>query len=238
MDSELHRITREAAAEHSKTGTPPTPSNLDGVPIGPSGHSDIAADVPTANLTMDKGSSGNNTLIKAAETLWPQDSASAQQPWPLLTLQSTPAAWSVWDGIIRSEVVGFALWNDKRSNHVPRQALHERNDKKNRRSNSSHSSKPGHASRADDNRSEASVAQGAGRWAEALFANQNEVDNRPMERVLFENARALWESSSTSGAFKENLQVERKPRNGAVQWFNSLEIDSTPDAQNTVIEML
>jgi hypothetical protein len=224
LDAELHRLAREAAAE---------PTSAESSPSSP--ERDISQPGDKSTIGTEPTDSANSTIMQAAASLWSQKSA---KPWPLLTLQSTPSPWNLWDGVVRSEVVGFALSHENNGSVNSCYDMHEESDGNDRTKNYFSTTCRHGTKSIDDNSRKSYVAQGPAKWAEALFANQNEAVGRPMERVLFENARSLSAAASSTDTSNMAFQVGSKSPHGAVRWFNALEIDSTRNAEDDVIEML
>ena len=175
LDTELHRIALEAAAVAAT-------NEVVGFEVS------AIAPAPTKHM-----------LLQAAA-----DNGTSASPWPLLTLQSTPSPWTLWDGVVRSEVVGFAL-----SSAATRDKVSQ--------------------NRSGDEGNEANsfLARGVGRWAEAVFAEQDEAVGRPMERVLFEGARLLNGSKYCANSAGAACQP--------VQQFRALEVDPAHNAENNVV---
>ena len=231
LDEELHRVACEAAAEPASNEIS-TPLFYDSDNMGSDRHSDLHLDgAEQSKVGRTPTVSTDRTIVQAAAALWPQESSKS---WPLLALQSTPSPWNLWDGVVRSEVVGFALYHGN-SSGAKSCYIVPLGDGNQRGGNYGFSAKCSNGSRADDNSSEVSVAQGPAKWAEAVFANQNEAVGRPMERVLFENARTLSTAASSSSDPKKTFQVGIKAQNDAVMWLNSLEIDSARNAEDDII---
>ena len=128
----------------------------------------------------------------------------------LVVHQSTPSPWTLFDGVLRSEVVAFAL-------DPPL-----------------HPTVTGPAGACGGDRGDGTPGVGGAcpeelgpRGAEVLswlFGGQDEAAGRPMERVLFEVARAL-NASAPSGAMP-------------VRVFHPLAVDRTRNAENDEVLQL
>jgi hypothetical protein len=172
----------------------------------------------TPKMTPDESSSSLNSMASA---VYRQVVANG---WPLVVCQSTPSPWSLWDGVVRSEVVGFALVGWSRSMGRPP----NKDDDECSLDSSSDGNK--HLWKRD--------------FAAWLFQGQNEALGRPMERILFERTRALNTSSFSSSSLLPSPSPPPPPHSSPrlpyvpVRTFAPLMIDSTRNAENDVATLL
>lgn len=211
LDAELHRIADEAAAAAAAAAATVTAAATATTAANIAASATVAAET-SAGATAAAGEAAagevarkDTSLAQAVAALWPSGQTAYAQPWPLLALQATPSPWSLWDGVVRSEVVGFALCND-RNNARTSSKGHNRDCSSDCSSSSSDNSSANGG---------AFAARGVARWAEAVFAGQDEAVGRPMERALFEGARDL--------------------PHPAVQRFGPLEVDPARNAENDLV---
>jgi hypothetical protein len=233
LDAELHLIANGAAAAAAATAGN-IASGASAAPVTVAGETATGTPSAATEVETERATREDTSLVQqAAAALFP----SGEEPWPLLALQSTPSPWSLWDGVVRSEVVGFALCDGSRSD---RSSDRTSTRGHNRDCDSDCSGDCGSDCSISDGANSASsgafAAQGVARWAEALFAGQDEAVGRPMERVLFEGARGLREQAHPAAAAFSNADVGLP--HAAVQRFGSLEVDSTRNAENNLVVRL